>query len=408
MEIKMAKVIRRGQDDHEFKIHISRVPTTFTEEIVERILEDKLGQLMRSDDHNSQKVVKMVELIYPRDEDEENDDPVTDEARGTGNIGVDNGKVSSKLDDYKKHRGFGFVSFSTQEALDLALKLQTIKGGRKLTSKRLHTMHLRPYQDKSELIVDGGEGGCGERDVCYLWSLNRCPYGEDCKFLHEGPGGSQATVQEEFSQNERQCKKKGKCFAYKKGKCNKGDDCPFSHDFKPTNTKVPVEGNKESTIKMKSEKDCINWKTKGKCRKGDNCEYRHGPKLLQKHTAAKEQNKKRARKDEDDSKISKHAKREKQPLAVRIFGLPYDCTEENLREFFKDCGIINRMLFPTFEDSGRSKGYCGIWFASPKAVAKALELDGMQFQGRWLRIQSGKSMTLKEWESLHQDRRQRE
>jgi RNA recognition motif-containing protein len=59
------------------------------------------------------------------------------------------------------------------------------------------------------------------------------------------------------------------------------------------------------------------------------------------------------------------------------------------------------LTFPTFEDSGRSKGYCGILFQSPKAVAKAVELDGKELHGRWLRVQAGK-MYLKQWEEQHE------
>jgi RNA recognition motif-containing protein len=53
-------------------------------------------------------------------------------------------------------------------------------------------------------------------------------------------------------------------------------------------------------------------------------------------------------------------------------------------------------MFPVFEDSGRSKGYCGVLFTSPKATEKACELDGQELHGRWLSVQPGK-MYLKQW-----------
>ena len=92
--------------------------------------------------------------------------------------------------------------------------------------------------------------------------------------------------------------------------------------------------------------------------------------------------------------------KEKQPLSVRVFGMNYETTENDIREFFQDCGKIQDVTFPIFDDSGRSKGYCGVWFCSPKAVQKAVELDGQELHGRWLRIQAGK-MYLKQWEELH-------
>jgi nucleolin len=294
-------------------------------------------------------------------------------------------------------------------------------------------MHLRPYHSTD--VDNTGDGGNNdnshnignnnndERDVCYLWCLFRCPYGDNCKFRHVGEGGSiprNAHDDDSVDPKEKQRKKKGKCFAFKKGKCSKGDNCPFSHDFvpkvmtsiaapvAPTNTKdkgdAAIASNstsKDDESKAgfsKSQKDCINWRTKGKCRKGDKCEYRHDPELQQK--ALQKKKHKRHGDNEEGEKPSKKAKKEKQPLCVRVFGMNYDTTEYDIREFFKGCGTIQKISFPVFEDSGRSKGYCGVWFASPKAVAFALELDGQELHGRWLRIQSGK-MLLKEWEGLH-------
>ena len=141
-----------------------------------------------------------------------------------------------------------------------------------------------------------------------------------------------------------------------------------------------------------SEKDCINWKTKGKCRKGDACPYRHDEEILKAILA-----KKKRKIGEEEERAEKTS----QPLCVRVFGLNYDTTEEDVRHFFRDCGKITEVTFPKFEDSGRSKGYCGIVFQSPKAVAAAVELDGQDLQGRWLQIQAGK-MYLKQWEEHHE------
>jgi RNA recognition motif-containing protein len=80
----------------------------------------------------------------------------------------------------------------------------------------------------------------------------------------------------------------------------------------------------------------------------------------------------------------------------------YATTEDDIRDFFKDCGKIVEVTFPVFEDSDRSKGYCGVLFQSPKAVAKAVELDGKELFGRWLQIQAGK-MYLKKWEQYEKE-----
>jgi RNA recognition motif-containing protein len=344
-----------SEEEEEYKLHISRVPIKFTEDNVQRILEDKLG---------SDKV-KAVELIYPKEEDEE-EEKEKEEKENDG-------------DTKKEHRGFGFVTFHSAENLEQALKLETIRGGRKPTAKKQHTLYLRPYSTE--------EGD----HVCYLWSKNRCPYGDECKFVHSGPGG--CLVKKDESE-----KKKGKCFAYKKtGNCPKGDDCPFSHDFEPKKQKP--QGEQKTIIIPKSEKECINWKTKGKCRKGDNCPYRHDEAVQQ---AALKKLEKKKRTNSNEEKESKE--KEKQPLSIRIFGMNYETTEQDVREFLKDCGPIKEISFQTFEDSGRSKGYCGVWFSSPKAVEKAVELDGKELMGRWLSIQAGK-MYLKQWEESHSSKR---
>ena len=78
--------------------------------------------------------------------------------------------------------------------------------------------------------------------------------------------------------------------------------------------------------------------------------------------------------------------------------LNYDTKEEDIRSLFGNCGPIVDITFPTFEDSGRSKGYCGILFQSPRVVEQALLLHETELHGRWLSVQAGKMM-LKQWEA---------
>jgi hypothetical protein len=263
-------------------------------------------------------------------------------------------------------------------------------------------MYLRPYHAPAP---KGSKEPSEFHTVCYLWSQNRCPYGDDCKFSHVGPGSCRVAASQ---------KKKQKCFAFKKGKCPRGEDCPFSHDFVPDPTVTKMKQcteatpDKPQTITNESDKHCINWKTKGKCRKGDKCPYRHdttvqrlalekiNKKKRQRDTSNHEQGGEEEGGDEPTNKKNNN-KNPKQPLSVRVFGLNYDTTEQDVRGFFQHCGPIVEVTFPLFEDSGRSKGYCCVLFQSPKAVDKAIELDGQELFGRWLRIQSGK-MKLRQWE----------
>ena len=285
-------------------------------------------------------------------------------------------------DESKEHRGFAFVTMSSIEKRNEAIESGTIRGKAKETSKKKHTMYIsfisRSRDDDDERNINNGS------NVCFLWSKFRCPYGEDCKFQHEGDGGC---IEKKDEEKDVDKKNKKKCFTFRtKGKCKLGDECPYSHDFKPkVNCCVVLK-------KEKKDKDCISWKTKGKCRTGDRCPYRHDEAVREACLAKKQKQAKKRGRNEN-----------RQPLSVRVFGLNYDTKEEDVREYFADCGAIKEITFPTYEDSGRSKGYCGVLFTSPKTTEKACELDGQELHGRWLSVQPGK-MYQRQWEEREMQR----
>ena len=57
-------------------------------------------------------------------------------------------------------------------------------------------MYIRPVvrdgYNEGGLNVDSSSGqneAVGKKkNACHLWSMRRCPYGDECKFLHEGDG----------------------------------------------------------------------------------------------------------------------------------------------------------------------------------------------------------------------------
>jgi RNA recognition motif-containing protein len=348
-------------DRDEYKVFVSRIPAHFDESSVKRLLEEKIEET---------DAVANVALVYHQDDAQQVDEELEQDVKK---------ELREKRYNVKKHRGFAFVSLKQAHLQQKALALGKIRGGAKATSTKKFTLYLRP------VVRDDAEA---DKQICFLWTNFRCPYGDQCKFSHEGDGGC---IQKPEESSSGAKEKKQKCFAFKKGKCMLGGACPYSHDFEPCESSKQTGG----TIPH-GEKDCINWKTKGKCRKGDKCPYRHDDEVREAALA------KRKRKMEDSSEDKPQKIR--QPLSVRVFGLNYDTKEEDVRQLFSSCGAIAELTFPVFEDSGRSKGYCGLLFQSPKAVAKAIELDGKELHGRWLRVQEGK-MFLKKWEEHHNTRK---
>ena len=389
------------------KVFVSRIPQTFTEDSIKRIFEEQFGD----------GCVLEVSIAQERVED---GDGGREYGYGTSAADVDekdkqqsSSKSGTNKDD-TKHRGFGFVTFSNESTRDAAIEAGTVRGSAKTASKRKHTLYIRPVvrEGEEEHNSQGDAAAIGNKNICFLWKKHRCPYGDTCKFVHEGEGG--CLVVDEASK-----KKKQKCFAFKKsGKCKLGDECPFSHDVavmstgtgsnkKSDESAIDTKANDDdgtkpskAVSKDKSLKDCINWKNKGKCRKGEKCPYRHDEAIRKKVLAKK---KGKDDDDGDDNTRKRDNNKIRQTLSIRVFGLNYDTTTEDIQKFFSSCGQIMEITFPTFEDSGRSKGYCGVLFTSPKSVQKAIELDGSELAGRWLSIQEGK-MYLRKWGEVEKTR----
>ncbi|KAL3786947.1 hypothetical protein ACHAWO_013786 [Cyclotella atomus] len=368
-DIAQHELLSASPDD-ESKAFLSRIPQSFNEDSIRRILHEKFGSDCIVD----------VSLVSVKEEETNKD--------GSGK------------DEKKEHRGFGFVTFSSKSTCKMAIECGTVRGSAKENSKRKHTLYIQQVvRDEHD-----SESNAVGKDVCFLWKKYRCPYGDECKFFHEGPGGCANDAVEK--------QKVQKCFSFKKrGKCKLGDECPYSHDVgggKNENVDLTSAAGEETKKPSndKSAKDCINWKTKGKCRKGDKCPYGHDESLRLKAVAKKGKSK-----DASDNlsktkrKLQERADKVKQSLSIRVFGLNYSTTREDVHEFFAHCGKIVEITFPTYEDSGRSKGYCGILFTSPKAVRKAVEeMDGSELHGRWLSVQEGK-MYLRKWEEDERARR---
>ena len=72
----------------------------------------------------------------------------------------------------------------------------------------------------------------------------------------------------------------------------------------------------------------------------------------------KEKQKKQKNKKSNDQKS-------KEPCnGIFINGIPYETTEDELKELFSPFGEIEQIKLPKYQDSGRNIGYCHIYYTS--------------------------------------------
>jgi len=139
--------------DDLYKIHVSRIPTKFTEEAVQRILENKIGP----------GTVEDVVFIYKRPEDDADTDDANASSKESSKPKQNNRKEKKKErsdnDDNRineaktpetEHRGFGFVVLKDEPSYNKAVQLESVRGGRKATSSKQHTLYIRPYVQQTQ------------------------------------------------------------------------------------------------------------------------------------------------------------------------------------------------------------------------------------------------------------------
>ena len=95
----------------------------------------------------------------------------------------------------------------------------------------------------------------------------------------------------------------------------------------------------------------------------------------------KEKNKK------ENKKIDKIKKKTK---GIFISGIPYLTTEEELIDLFSKYGTITEIKLPKYQDSGKNRGYCHIYYESKKSALKALELNNYTIGKRYLIVEMAK------------------
>lgn len=89
------------------------------------------------------------------------------------------------------------------------------------------------------------------------------------------------------------------------------------------------------------------------------------------------------------TKIEKIKEKLKDSNNITLFirNIPYDTNEEEIKTLFAFYGAIKAIRLPICrEDPGKLKGICFIDFNDPKCLIDALELDGYNLRGRFLKL----------------------
>ena len=100
----------------------------------------------------------------------------------------------------------------------------------------------------------------------------------------------------------------------------------------------------------------------------------------------KQNDKKKKDKNKIKNKKSKEQKSKEPCNGIFINGIPYETTEEELKELFSPFGEIEQIKLPKYQDSGRNIGYCHIYYTSVDSANKALELDNYTLGKRYLKV----------------------
>ena len=69
-----------------------------------------------------------------------------------------------------------------------------------------------------------------------------------------------------------------------------------------------------------------------------------------------------------------------------VGNFPYSVSENDLRDIFQAYGPIEEIRLISDRDTGRSKGFAFITFATQSAAESALEQNGKDLKGRALRV----------------------
>ena len=98
--------------------------------------------------------------------------------------------------------------------------------------------------------------------------------------------------------------------------------------------------------------------------------------------------------DSQGSEDKRSAKLASLDLTVFVEGIPFDCSEQDVRDFFvsNGCEDVLELRLPRWQDSGRLRGYGHVVFDSEASRQRAVQdLHGKHLGKRYLSIQAPKT-----------------
>ncbi len=77
-----------------------------------------------------------------------------------------------------------------------------------------------------------------------------------------------------------------------------------------------------------------------------------------------------------------------------VGGLSYDTTQDTLKTYFGQAGMVESSMIIMDKMSGRSKGFGFVEMSTPDEAQKAIEMfNGKEFEGRTLTVNVARPMT---------------
>ena len=78
-------------------------------------------------------------------------------------------------------------------------------------------------------------------------------------------------------------------------------------------------------------------------------------------------------------------------MSIFVGNLPYEVSQDDLKEVFQEYGTVKRVHIPTDKESGEMRGFGFVEMDTEAEEEKAIsELDGAEWLGRELRVNKAK------------------